>query len=279
MRALLRVIFRVALFCPVILLVGCATSGTEKAAAIAASAGLKEQIVSTSLFHYQSFQRIADPALPVNVYIEGDGRAWVSRTQPASDPTPSEPVALWLAARDPAKNVVWLARPCQYLGVGENPHCQRVYWTDKRFAPEIIASLSQALDAILQQSGAKELALTGYSGGGAVAALLAAKRQDVVSLRTVAGYLDVAWVNQQHRVSPMPDSLNPIDMAAKTATIPQIHFSGESDVIIPPAVAQRFARSVGGRCTKAIGISAMTHRGPWETQWPALLTIAPGCTK
>ena len=279
MRALLRVISRVALFCPVILLVGCATSGKEKAAAIAASAGLKEQIVSTSLFRYQSFQRIADPALPINVYIEGDGRAWVSRTQPASDPTPSEPVALYLAARDLAKNVVWLARPCQYIGVGENPRCQRAYWTDKRFAPEIIDSLSQALDAIVQHSGAKELALTGYSGGGAIAALLAEKRQDVVSLRTVAGYMDVAWVNQQHRVSPMPDSLNPIDTAAKTATIPQIHFSGESDDIISPAVAQRFARSVGGRCTKAIGISAMTHRGPWETQWPALLTIAPGCTK
>lgn len=279
MRALLRVIFRIALFCPVILLVGCAASEKEKAAAIAADAGLREQIVSTSLFRFQSFQRIADPALPINVYIEGDGRAWVSRTQPASDPTPSEPVALWLAARDPAKNVVWLARPCQYIGVGENPRCQRAYWTDKRFAPEIIDSLSQALDEILQHSGAKELSLTGYSGGGAVAVLLAAKRQDVVSLRTVAGYLDVAWVNQQHRVSPMPDSLNPIDTAATTAKIPQIHFSGESDVIIPPAVAQRFVRSVGGRCTNAIGISAMTHRGPWETQWPALLTIAPGCTK
>lgn len=277
MRALLRVIFRIALFCPVILLVGCATSGKEKAAAIAASAGLKEQIISTSLFRYQSFQRIADPALPINVYIEGDGRAWVSRTQPASDPTPSEPVALYLAVRDPAKNVVWLARPCQYLGVGENPRCQQTYWTDKRFAPEIIDSLSQALDAILQHSGGKELSLTGYSGGGAIAALLAEKRQDVISLRTVAGYLDIAWVNQQHRVSPMPDSLDPIATAANTVNIPQIHFSGESDAIISPEVAQRFIRRAGGRCAKAITIPAMTHRGPWETQWPALLTIAPGC--
>lgn len=279
MRALLRVIFRIALFCPVILLIGCAASGKEKAEAIAAGAGLKEQKISTSLFRYLSFQRIADPTLPVNVYIEGDGRAWVSRTQPASDPTPSEPVALYLAARDPAKNVVWLARPCQYVGIGENPRCQRAYWTDKRFAPEVIDSLSQALDAILQHSGAKKLALTGYSGGGAVAALLAERRQDVISLRTVAGYLDIAWVNQQHRVSPMPDSLDPIDAAANIATLPQIHFSGESDDIISPAVAQRFVRSVGGRCASAISIPAMTHRGPWENQWPTLLTIAPGCTR
>ncbi|ROP48534.1 alpha/beta hydrolase family protein [Enterobacter sp. BIGb0383] len=277
MRALLRVIFRLALFCPVILLVGCAASGKEKAAVIAASAGLREQIVTTSLFSYQSFQRIADPALPVNVYIEGDGRAWISRTQPSSDPTPSEPVALYLAARDPAKNVVWLARPCQFVGAGDNLRCQQTYWTDKRFAPEIIDSMSQAIDRILQHSGTKKIALTGYSGGGTVAALLAAKRQDVVSLRTVAGYLDIAWVNQQHRVSPMPDSLNPIETAVKTAAIPQIHFSGESDAIISPAVAQRFVRSVGGRCARAMSIPAMTHRGPWETPWPTLLTIAPGC--
>lgn len=279
MSFLLRVISRIAFFCPVILLVGCTASEKEKADSIATKAGLKTQIIATSLFHYQSFQRIAEPGAPLNVYIEGDGRAWISRTRPSSDPTPSEPVALYLAARDPAKNVVYLARPCQFTGVRDNPHCQKTYWTDKRFAPEVIDSMSQAIDQLLTQTGSTAINIIGYSGGGAVAALLAERRHDVMSLRTVAGYLDVAWVNQQHGVSPMPDSLNPADFASKTAHIPQIHFSGESDAIISPAVAQRFTRSVGDRCARSMTIPAMSHRGPWETPWPALLTIAPGCIK
>ena len=50
----------------------------------------------------------------VNIYIEGDGRAWLNKNRPSLDPTPKNSLALKLAEIDPAPNVIYLARPCQY---------------------------------------------------------------------------------------------------------------------------------------------------------------------
>jgi len=55
-----------------------------------------------------------------------------------------------------------------------------------RFAPEVINSFSRAIDTLKEKSGAKYVELVGYSGGGAIAVLVAAGRSDVVGVRTVA---------------------------------------------------------------------------------------------
>lgn len=259
------------------LLAGCIASPRENADRIASSAGLSRHDIETSLFTLTAYTRISQKGQPLHVYIEGDGMAWVSRSQPSSDPTPHHPLALILAAQDPAPNVAYLARPCQFTPPERNPHCRVAWWTGKRFAPEVIDSLSQAIDQIKVRSHSSTLVLIGYSGGGAVAALLAEQRNDIQSLRTVAGYLDVAWVNQQHNVSAMPESLNPIDNARRLAHLPQIHFSGEDDKIISPEVAKRFVNQTGIQCAKAKQIAGMSHQGPWESEWPRLLAITPVC--
>jgi pimeloyl-ACP methyl ester carboxylesterase len=253
------------------------TPPLEHAEAIGSPAGLARQYIATSLFTYTVFARTSNPTQILNVYIEGDGVAWLSRYQPSSNPTPHEPTALRLAALDPAANVVYLARPCQFTPPELNSRCQTAYWTGKRFAPEVIDSISEALDQIKTRTHVSSLALIGYSGGGAVAALLAEKRTDIESLRTIAGYLDVAYVNQLNSVSPMPDSLNPIDQAPILAGLPQIHFSGQNDKIISFDVAVRFTARTGTRCARALAVPAMDHRGPWDREWPRLLSITPVC--
>lgn len=258
------------------LLIGCMNSH-EQANQIASSAGLVRQYIDTPLFTYTAYARVTDETQALHVYIEGDGLAWLSRTQPSSDPTPNNPTALLLAALDPSPNVIYLARPCQFTPRERNPHCQVEYWTNKRFAPEVIDSISQALDKIKTQTHIGKLALVGYSGGGAVAALLAERRDDIQSLRTVAGYLDIDYVNQQHHVSPMPESLNPINQASRLAQLPQLHFSGQNDRLISPYVASRFVNQTGGHCAKAKVIAGMDHHGPWEKEWPSLLSMAPFC--
>jgi hypothetical protein len=71
----------------------------------------------------------------------------------------------------------------------------------------VISASNQAVDALKQRYGAQEIVLVGYSGGGAVAALVAARRTDVVRLVTVAGNLDhLAWTHL-HSVPP-PDRLS-----------------------------------------------------------------------
>ncbi|MDA7087445.1 hypothetical protein PH586_13715 [Pseudomonas sp. SA3-5] len=121
----------------------------------------------------------------LTVYIEGDGFAWASSTRPSRDPTPRSPLALQLALAQPAGNAAYLARPCQY-GDAQASDCSPRYWTDARFAEQVIAATDRALDALKARFAAQRLVLVGYSGGGAVASLVAARR-GAARRRTPAG--------------------------------------------------------------------------------------------
>lgn len=62
----------------------------------------------------------------------------------------------------------------------------------------MINSLGAAITLAKAACGAEQVILVGFSGGGGAAALLAAMRQDVTFLGTVAGNLDIdAWANLQ----------------------------------------------------------------------------------
>ncbi|VVE51419.1 esterase [Pandoraea pneumonica] len=265
-------------FIAVLVMSGCASlDRNEHAEALAAPAGLHRETLQTPNFVLTAFSRITRADAPVRIYIEGDGLAWLSRTEPSLDPTPVAATGLSLAAVDPSANVVYLARPCQFTPMAMNPRCGIPYWTGKRFAPEVIEAMNDAVSRIAARVPGQRIELIGYSGGGAVAALIAARRQDVASLRTVAGNLDVAYVNELHHVSPMPESRNPIDVATKLVAMPQVHFSGSTDTVVPPAVAARFAAAVGGRCVITRVVDGITHDGDWAQQWPAMLRVVPRC--
>nr|WP_240655548.1 alpha/beta hydrolase [Paraburkholderia phosphatilytica] len=257
---------------------GCATLDRDAHAdALAEPAQLHRQLVDTGGFVLTAFARISQPGKPLRVYIEGDGVAWLSRTEPSLDPTPREAEGLALAAQDPSPNVVYLARPCQFTPMAMNPRCGIPYWTGKRFAADVIESMNDAVSRFAGQTPGQPVELVGYSGGGAVAVLIAARRTDVASIRTVAGNLDDEFVNRLHDVSPMPESENPIDFARRVATIPQVHFSGADDDVVPPSVAQRFVNATGTRCAQAMTIPDLSHDSDWSSRWPALLEIAPAC--
>jgi dienelactone hydrolase len=258
-------------------LAGCADPN-EHADAMAQPAGLRREQIDAGRFVLTTFVRISHPELPLTVYIEGDGLAWRSRYQASDDPTPHQALGLALAVADPAPNVVYLARPCQFTPMATNPICSATYWTDKRYAEEVVAALNQAVSHYAAQVPAQRIQLVGYSGGGALAVLIAARRSDVASLRTVAGNLDHAAVNRLHKVSAMPASLNAIDVARQVAAIPQIHFSGADDSVVPPAIAQNFVAAAAGACAQTRIVPGMSHDSHWERRWPDLLAIAPRCS-
>ncbi len=79
--------------------------------------------------------------------------------------------------------------------------------------------------------------------------MLAARRHDVASIRTVAGNLDHAYVNQIHRVDLMPESLNAIDVAASVSNIPQMNCVGFDDKVVTKQQSLRFiAQQKNSRC-------------------------------
>jgi hypothetical protein len=259
-------------------LAGCATIDRDaNADALAGPVGLKRMIVKADPFVLTTFARIRDPGQPVTIYIEGDGLAWLSRSEVSLDPTPREAMGLALAAADPAPNVVYLARPGQFTARAKNPTCGIPYWTGKRFAPEVIAAMGQAVDQVAAQVPGQKINLVGYSGGGAVAVLVAAGRKDIGSIRTVAGNLDHAEVNRLAKVSPLSGSLNAIEFSPQVAKIPQIHFSGAADTVVPPAIAERFRQVAGSSCVTVRTVPGATHETGWRERWRELLRDVPGC--
>ena len=258
-------------------LTGCADPNRH-AESLALTGHLQRDQVQTDGFVLTSFYRITRPDLPLTVYIEGDGRAWRSRSVPSDNPTPHQALALTLAAVDPAANVVYLARPCQFTPLVQSPRCDQAYWTNKRFSEEVVVAMNQAVTYYAAQIPGRRINLIGYSGGGALAVLIAARRTDVSSLRTVAGNLDHAQVNRLHQVSAMPESLNAIDVAHQIAAIPQIHFSGADDSVVPPVIAQHFASATASRCTRQLIVERMNHESDWAGRWPELLSIPFPCS-
>lgn len=223
-----------------------------------------------------TYQRITAANAPVRVYIEGDGLAWITSTQPSADPTPTHAIGLSLAALDPSPNVVYLARPCQF-SLLQSPQCTTADWTGKRFSEALVQVMDKALNVVMHGAPQQNIELVGYSGGAAMAVLLAARRSDVASLRTVAGNLDDEAVNRYHHVSAMPESLNPMAFATKIRDLPQRHFYGGRDTIIPAFIATSFAQQQHGSCAHLTAVPEANHQDGWEANWIDLLKLPLEC--
>lgn len=173
----------------------------------------------------------------VHLYIEGDGLAWVTSSRISNNPTPLDPVALKLAVADPYPCKIYLGRPGQYSNSVIN---DRKYWTSHRFAPEVVERYQSLLTGLKVRYDIASFTLVGYSGGGAIAALLAADRDDVSLLVTVAGNLDTRFWTESHHLSPLQGSLNPADYADSLQGVRQLHLVGGKDKMVGKAVYEAY---------------------------------------
>lgn len=251
----------------------------EISESLASAAWMKERHIPAGPFALTAFERMHKTNAEATLYIEGDGKAWVSRKRPSLDPTPDNPVGLHLATRDSGENVVYLARPCQYSKlVDKDKACDFKYWTNKRYAPEVIDAYNVALDEIKKRYSITGFNLVGYSGGGTMAGILAGQREDVLTLRTVAGNMDHKFHSAHHRISPLEGSINPPDLAGRLANIPQIHFVGGHDEVVPPGVAQSYMQSLPPHnCARIELVQEATHNYGWIEKWPTLVRMNPAC--
>lgn len=254
----------------------------ENAKELAVSAKWQLQILHTDLFPLvsfipkKSFQKELDgthtPTQTLTIYIEGDGFAWQSSSRISLDPTPIRALGLELALKHPGNNVAYLARPCQFQAGLLHSNCEKKYWTSGRFSSAVIDSTQQAIDQLKQQFGAKELQLIGYSGGGAIAALVTAERSDVISLITVAGNLDHSAWTKHHRISALNYSLNPVDFWTSLQNTPQVHLVGGQDDIIGANISASFSASFPeGKKPYVKILDGFNHSCCWVENWPQLL--------
>ncbi|HBN8393325.1 TPA: alpha/beta hydrolase [Pseudomonas aeruginosa] len=210
----------------------------------------------------------------LRVYLEGDGHAWATATQPSLDPTPHNLLMARLAVDDPTPNA-YLARPCQFVMA---PSCEPDLWTDRRFSQEVVTSLSQALDQLKQRYGNREFELVGYSGGAALALLLAAQRDDVTLVQTLAGNLSPRLWAEMKGLSPLNGSLDPLDYRDHLASIPQRHLVGDADDVVPASLAKAYLMRLHPYACSQVVISLATHHEQgWDTAWKTWRDLPLDC--
>jgi hypothetical protein len=285
MGALKASIFVLLLCMMMLALSGCGASLSNRFALaddVAARDGLQKRVFHAAPFYVTAYLRASNhnAVTTGRVYIEGDGLAWLSKSTPSLNPTPIDPYALRLAEIDSGAGVdrVYLARPCQYSGWDREGNCPRKYWTTHRYAPEVLRSYSALLDRLKADRGWQRIELVGYSGGATLALLMARGRGDVHAIRTVAGNLDIDAHSRHHKVSMMPESLNPANYAQDYAAMPQYHFIGGDDPIVPRPIADSFMRKMADpRCARVETIDGVTHGKGWIDRWPHLLRKTMPC--
>ena len=252
---------------------GCSTMdsfrGAREIAVWAEARGFSETTVKAGAFSLAAFVRKpSNPSETLTIYIEGDGAAWPTPYHPPRDPTPTRPVSLAMASADTSTAVVYLGRPCQYLSAEALQGCDSAYWTERRFAPEVVAAYDEAISQQKSALAIRRLRLIGYSGGGVLATLITARRDDVDVLVTVAAPLAVAEWAAWHSASPLKGSLDPAELGENVRMPPSVHFVGGKDGIVPAAIVESFSRRKGGRMEIIPGFD---HECCWVRDWAKLL--------
>ncbi len=241
------------------------------------NARFSEQAIKTASFELASLRRIEQPGAPIRIYIEGDGKAWLSRHRVSANPTPDHAVGLHLALADDSANVIYVARPCQFVQLSRQPRCSPEVWTRDRYSANTVTMYVAVLAAISSQYDNASLELIGFSGGATIAMLAAPRLRGLISIRTVAGNLDTEEFSRVHKLPIVADTANPATNSAQLETIPQIHFVGTRDILVPPRIARSYISQLkSSRCARIVALDNAHHQG-WNALWPALLRQSPCC--
>jgi hypothetical protein len=245
---------------------------SDAATSLAAANTFEKTIIKTDSFRLLTYQRINNKSETASIYIEGDGYAFAGRHRVSPNPTPKNPVSLKLAIQDKSPRVFYIARPCQFVPLKHEPLCSPEYWTTKRYAPEIVEAINSAIDQLIKKENISKIRLVGYSGGGTIAALIAARRTDVQDLRTIAGNLDIRAFVLEHDVTPLSGSLNPTAFAKSLASVPQRHFIGNEDKIVTQNITKSYVTALRQfdskmSCIEIRIIEKVSHAKGWEDVW------------
>lgn len=198
----------------------------------------------------------------LRVYIEGDGRAWITRSQPSLDPTPHNLFIAQFAIDDPQPSV-YLGRPCQF---STNQNCTVSLWTSARFGTDVLTTMHLALDQLRTKYQNTEFELVGYSGGAAIALLLAAQRDDVKQVQTIAGNLSPALWAQFHNLTVLSGSQDPMEYAEKLQSVKQRHFVGSLDKNISLELFSIYIKKLSPipRCIELVEVQHADHSKGWD---------------
>lgn len=251
---------------------GCATP-SEYFASVADEMGFSPVSVDTNSFKHQVYiNRRTKKGFDnhsLHVYLDGDGTPWERRRWISKDPTSRNPLILELMAIDQQPSI-FLGRPC-YHGYSTTPQCHYRFWTSHRYSQQVVDSMAAALKILIKDYGVGQVSLIGYSGGGALALLIAQKVPEVRTVVTLAANLNVDAWSLHHGYKPMQESLNPADRAL-SPKVKQIHIVGAKDNVVPPSVVESYMEKQNIQSTYLI-YDNFDHDCCWSEKWDEILHL------
>ncbi len=257
-----------------ILQTGCATSPAGRMDRIAGEYGLSTGMVKGNGFRLRYYRKgEVTGGESLRIYLEGDGLPWLRPRLVARDPTARNPVALRLILQDPGP-AVYLARPC-YHQMEDHSLCVPWHWTAGRYSRTVVDSMTAAIRTLAaSRPSPAGIGLVGYSGGGALAMLIAERLPQVDHVITIAGNIDPdAWTGL-HGYSPLSGSENPSLYPPLRGSIRQLHLAGEKDENLPPPlIGQALERQGNG---SLVTLAGYNHHCCWQDIWPLVLESQAG---
>ena len=260
------------LFCFLVLILSACSTPAERIHQEADKYGFSHQLMTGREFKHQTYrnhQSLAASNAALHVYLGSDGRPWFRPGVIAMDPTSRSPLMLSLMAmaKDSMPSL-YLGRPC-YHGRFNDPACLPPVWTSGRYSETVVASMAAALQRVVVAENIKSLVFYGYSGGGALAVLLAERFAETIAVVTIAGNLDIDAWTKMHGYSALADSINPISRAPLNDSIAQLHLAGGLDRNVDKDFIATFASKQNN--SEFIVIDDADHVCCWAPIWPQVL--------
>lgn len=226
--------------------------------------GFETRVIETPVHKLTIQGRTQTKTDPVVIYIQGDGNAF-RRFQVSSNPTPTSFIVPNFMYNDWSVNRIYISRPCMYHDLKSDPRCNYKVWSLERYGENTVASINHAID-LLKPTKKQKIKLVGFSGGGAIAILIAARRDDVISIKTIAANLSEKELTKDKGVTELT-GYDPIDFAKKVSNIPQLHLYGDEDKTIPTWVSENFVKAANSKCVKRRLVKDATHTEGWNKVW------------
>lgn len=188
--------------------------------------------IATANYSIASWQKISSHTAPIRIYIEGDGHAFDGYGRPTSDPTPRSHMLRDMASHDNSPNVVYMARPCQFI---MSDNCSVTDWTSGRFSSRATDTMAAAIRNI---ANGRPVILIGYSGGAMISGLVIEKYPDIDVKQwiTIAGVLNHHDWTEYFGDSPLTES-NDLNTLPRVA---QCHYLAAHDIIVPHALSEKW---------------------------------------
>ena len=254
--------------CPLILVVlalGACTAAT-RVDQLASEGGLIRTPFRAGGYDTLIYMRHPDTtdARSLVIFLEGDGRLRSTSLDPFVATAPENPIALELALRTPAR-VAYIVRPCHTPK--RDPKCDLEQWRTGRYSSDIVAALVESVREAASRSGAMQIELVGYSGGGTLAVLVAERLDNVVAVVTVAANLDTDTWARDHDYPALSRSLNPAS-SERSHPWPELHLRGDGDQVVPRKTVRTYFEHRPG--AREWSIEGVDHTCCWVERWPEL---------